>query len=298
MDKKILEALQRKADKVCQLDTKQAMNWCGGCGNYGIQNALKRAIALENIEKKDLLQCFDIGCNGNEADKVECYTIHGLHGRVISLAAGAKIANPKLKVIASAGDGAVFSEGVNHLVHAIRSDYPILFLLHDNENYALTTGQATSTTQKGHKRNGTPDGAVVEPINPLQFVLSLNPSFVAQTLSADVDHMTKIFQKALRHKGFAFVEILQTCPTYNKLCPNEWYMKRVFEVEKLKKYNKKDIWEARKIVDKPDKFPIGVIYENPQKQSYLETVPHREKYKTTLTEEVAHTDITKFLRDL
>ncbi len=298
MDPKVIDQLTKKADRVCGLDTKQAMTWCGGCGNYGIQNALKRAIALENIEKKDLLHCFDIGCNGNASDKLECYTIHGLHGRVLPLAVGAKIANPKLKVIASSGDGATFSEGVNHLVHAVRSDYPILFLLHDNENYALTTGQATSTTQKGQKRNGTPDGVVIDPLNPLQFVLSLNPSFVAQTLSADVGHMTEVFQKALRHKGFAFVEILQTCPTYNKQCPNEWYLERVFEVEKLKKYNRKNIWEARKIVETPNKFPIGVIYENPQKQSYLETVPHRDKQKTTLIEEVTHTDITKFLREL
>ncbi|MCF7830633.1 2-oxoacid:ferredoxin oxidoreductase subunit beta [Candidatus Gracilibacteria bacterium] len=298
MDAKKIEQLTKKADQIGKLDTKQVMTWCDGCGNYGIQNALKRAIVLENIEQQKLLQCFDIGCVGNESDKVECYTIHGLHGRVLPLAVGAKIANPELTVIASAGDGGTFSEGVNHLVHAVRNDYPILFLLHDNENYALTTGQATATTPKGQVRNGTPDGVAQDPLNPLQFVLSLGPSFVAQTLSANVNHMTEVFQKALRHKGFAFVEILQTCPTYNKQCPNEWYAERVFEVEKLKNYDCRDIWQARKIVAETGKFPIGVIYENLQKKNFLETVPHREKRKTTLIEEVAHTDITKFLGKL
>jgi len=268
-----------------------------GCGDYFILIALKRALVLEGIAPRDALLCFDVGCNGNASDKIGCYTIHGLHGRVLPLAAGAKIANPKLTVVASAGDGATFSEGVNHLVHAIRSDYPVVFLHHDNQNYALTTGQASATTRKGCKMTGTPDGVVTEQINPLAMVLGLNPSFVAQTTSVDIDHMTHIFRTALHHKGFAFIQILQSCPTYNRETTNSWYTERVFDTEK-EKYDVHDIWAARKIVENAEKFPIGVIYKNPQKKNFLETVLHRDHLKTTLVEEVKHCDISEFLKEL
>lgn len=152
----VIDTLGSKAKEYMQYETEEVVTWCGGCGNYAIQNALKRALVLEGKAPKDVLMCFDVGCNGNGSDKIEGYTIHGLHGRVLPLAAGAKIANPDLTVIASAGDGATFSEGINHLIHAIRNDYPMLFLLHDNQNYALTTGQASATTPKGCTMNSSP----------------------------------------------------------------------------------------------------------------------------------------------
>ncbi|MCF7905588.1 2-oxoacid ferredoxin oxidoreductase [Candidatus Gracilibacteria bacterium] len=297
MDKKTVETLASCADQYMAYETDQVMTWCGGCGNYGIQNALKRALVLEKIKPRDTLMCFDVGCNGNGSDKIDCYTIHGLHGRVLPLAAGAKIANPKLTVIASAGDGATFSEGVSHLVHAIRSDYPVVFLHHDNQNYALTTGQASSTTPVGCHKTATPDGVVTENLNPLAMVLGLSPSFVAQTFSADVDHMTKIFQEALHHKGFSFVQILQSCPTYNRETSDAWYSEHVFDVEK-EKHDVEDIWAARKIVENPKKLPLGILYRNPQKKNFLDSVLHRDHLKTTLTEEVRHTDISKFLEKI
>ena len=150
--------------------------WCGGCGNYPIQNALKRALSLEGIEREEVMFCYDVGCSGNGSDKIEGNTIHGLHGRVLPLAAGIKIANHNLHVVAEAGDGATFSEGIAHLCHAVRNDYPVLFLLHDNQNYALTTGQPSALTPKGCKMNAAPEGLEVEPFHPLEVVLGLNPT--------------------------------------------------------------------------------------------------------------------------
>lgn len=253
-----------KKGGTCGMDVECKTTWCGNCGNYGIQNALKRALVLENLGKKDVLLCFDVGCSGNGSDKIDLFTIHGLHGRVLPLAAGCKLGNPSLEVIASAGDGATFSEGVGHLVHAVRNDYNITFIFHNNENYGLTTGQPSSMTRVGTKMNAAPSGVNEANLNACQFVMSLKPSFVARTYSGRVGHMTDIFRKAINHKGFSFIEVMQACPTYNKATPDEWYEERFFDVESLVEsgqYDRSDIWAARKMVDDiEERIAMGVLY--------------------------------------
>lgn len=297
---KTTKKLLNCADSLCGLDVEWKTTWCSNCGNYGIQNALKRAMVLEDIGVEDAILCFDVGCNGNGSDKIDMFTVHGLHGRVLPLAAGVKIANPKLKVVASAGDGATMSEGVNHLVHAVRNDYPILFILHNNENYGLTTGQASATTRKGVERTAAPYGTYVDELNVCQFVLSLNPSFVARTYSGRVEHMTEIFRKGLNHNGFAFVEVMQSCPTYNKETPDEWYEQRFTDVSLLENYDKKDIWQARKLVDDMDiDVAMGVLYENPQKQDFISAseIEGLSFWNRDLTVEVGkkRVDVSSFL---
>jgi len=288
--------LLAKSAEFLKYETDKVITWCSNCGNYGIQNALVRALVLEGYSQRDVLMCFDIGCSGNGADKVNAYTLHGLHGRVISLAAGAAVANQRMKVIAFAGDGATFSEGVNHLVHGVRNDYPMIFVHHNNENYGLTIGQASSTTRLGAKMNGAPDGVVIEPINTLQFILSLDPSFVARGFSGDVEQMTEIFQAALHHKGFAYVEILQACPTYNKVTPDAWYAERVKDVSVLPDYDKHDIWAARHLVqDMSDDIYTGILYENPAKRDFMSLQKSREGIDTQLVDEVKPFDISRLL---
>src|SRR5688572_14663303 len=131
--------------KINDYSTDNLFTWCSNCGNYGINAAIKRTLAEMEIKPKDTMLFFDIGCNGNGADKIGGYRFHGLHGRVIPASSGASLANRNLKVIASGGDGATLGEGVNHLIHAIRSNYDITFILHNNSNYGLTQGQASST---------------------------------------------------------------------------------------------------------------------------------------------------------
>lgn len=293
MDSKDLKILAEKAQEFLKYETDKKITWCGNCGNYGIQNAITRALVLEGYTREDFVMCFDVGCNGNGSDKIEANTIHGLHGRVIPLGAGCSLANNKMKVIAAAGDGATFSEGVNHLVHAVRSNYNMIFIHHNNENYGLTTGQASALTRCGVRMNGTPDGVVIEPINSLDFVLTLNPSFVARGYSGDVGQMTDIFREALKHKGFAFVEVLQACPTYNRETPDEWYQSRVKDLEKKKKHDPSDIWAARKLVQDQDKdIYTGIIYRDENKKEFTELLENRKDKKTTLIEEVAHVDVS------
>jgi 2-oxoglutarate/2-oxoacid ferredoxin oxidoreductase subunit beta len=296
MDKNTRDNLLEKTKEFLKYETEKVITWCSNCGNYGIQNSVIKALVLEGYSPKDVAMCFDIGCCGNGSDKVNCYTIHGLHGRVLSLAAGASVANTKMKVIGFGGDGGTFSEGVNHLVHAVRNDYPFLFVHHNNENYGLTVGQASSTTRIGAKMNGTPDGVAVDPINTLQFVLSLKPSFVARGFSGDVDQMTEIFREALKHDGFAFVEILQACPTYNKMTPDSWYAERVRKVEDLGNYDNTDIWAARKLVEDMDKeIYTGILYRDKNKKPFLSLQQSRQGKNTELVDEVEAFDVGELL---
>ncbi|MEM1311940.1 MAG: thiamine pyrophosphate-dependent enzyme [Patescibacteria group bacterium] len=292
-----LHKLINKAEEFSAYESDQKHTWCSGCGNFGILNALKRSLVLENIKPQETLLCFDVGCNSNASDKIKAYTIHGLHGRVASLASGAAIANTKQKVIAMAGDGATFSEGINHLVHAVRNDYPITFIVHNNNNYGLTIGQASSTTKHDFAMNGSPDGVIPEPLNTLQFVLSFNPSFVARSFSGDIEHMTKTIQMALNHRGFAYVEIMQACPTFNKATPQEWYWDKIFDIQTIIGYDKTDIWQARKIVDSLDKdLAVGVIYEK-SKPNFVEQLKNREGLGSELIDEVKSTSITGLLQE-
>jgi 2-oxoglutarate ferredoxin oxidoreductase subunit beta len=296
--KKLVKDLEKKQEVYKLYESDEVLTWCHGCGNYMIQNALKRALTLENYKPDEILYCFDIGCHGNGSDKIGGYTFHGLHGRVISAAAGASLANPDLKVIASAGDGGTMSEGINHLVHSVRSNYPMLFVLHNNHNYALTTGQASATTPKGYPMNGKPDGVLIEPMNPTRFVLGLEPTFVGRSFSGDIKNMTKVFRAALKHKGFAFVEILQVCTKYNDATPQDWYWERVKYVDDLKKYNASDLKKAKEITEDFEKeIYLGVLYQNKKQKNFYEVQPNRKDIKTTPVEEVKHHSITKLLKE-
>ncbi|MBD3156637.1 2-oxoacid:ferredoxin oxidoreductase subunit beta [Candidatus Peregrinibacteria bacterium] len=296
--KKNLKTLFDNKETYLGYENEEVITWCNGCGNYQIQNALKRALTLEGIKPHNILYCFDIGCNGNGSDKIGGYTLHSLHGRVISSAAGACLANPALTVIASGGDGGTMSEGINHLIHAVRSDYPMVFILHNNHNYGLTTGQASATTPKGFPMNGSPDGVFIEPMNPSEFVLNLNPSFVARSFSGDVKHMTYVLREALNHNGFAFVEILQVCPTYNKATPQQWYWDRIKYTDDMKNYRADNLKKAKKIVEDFEKnIYLGVLYQDKKRKNFLERLPNRKGIKTTPVEEVKHYSITSLLKE-
>ena len=165
--------------------------WCDGCGNYGIWTAVKYALVELHLHPWQVCLCYDVGCHGNGSDKIEGYRFHGLHGRVIPFAAGTKLANMKVPVIAFGGDGATFSEGIGHLVHGVRSNYPITFVLHNNTNYGLTTGQASSLTPQGQPMNTSPNGIPEHTLASMDLIFSLNPTFVARGFSGDIKLITR-----------------------------------------------------------------------------------------------------------
>lgn len=291
-----IKKLSEKKAEYADFDYPEVLTWCGGCGNMGIQNALRRAFTLEGLTVNDLLLCYDIGCNGNGSDKLATYSLHGLHGRIISAAAGAALANSKLKVLAFAGDGGTMSEGINHLVHSVRNDYPMVFVLHNNQNYGLTTGQASATTRKGYKMNASPDGVANEPMNPSEFVLGLGATFVARTFSGDTKHMTKVLREALNHKGFAFVEIMQMCPTYNKATPINWFWDRIKYVDDIEGYDETNLEMAKEAAfDIYEKLSMGVLYRDKKTANFVERLISRKDKKTALIDEVKHYDVSQFM---
>lgn len=266
---------------------EETYTWCTNCGNYGIAAATKRALVSLNIKPQNTLMCFDIGCNGNGSDKIEGYRIHGLHGRVLPLASGAYLANKNITVIASGGDGATLSEGVNHLVHSIRNNYNFTFILHNNCNYGLTKGQASATTPEDVPMDSSPDGVDANPINVIHFVLSLGATFAARAFSGDVTQMTELIKAGIEHKGFSLIEVLQNCPTYNKTTPHEWYQDRVYDTLSLDGYDNHDLEKALSVSkDLEDKIATGILYQDHSSVPFEDRLENRQDLTTELIEEV------------
>lgn len=272
--------------------------WCDGCGDYGIWTALKRALVELGIHPWQTLLCYDVGCHGNMSDKLKGYRFHGLHGRVLPFAAAAKLANMQVPVIAVGGDGASFSEGVGHLVHAIRSNYPLTFILHNNANYGLTTGQASSLTAQGQPMNTSPFGIPERTLSSMDFIFSLEPTFVARGFSGDISQLTQILRAAIRHQahGFAFVDVLQACPTYNHFATHEYLLEHCEEVGK--EHDPTNLTKARTVAVETSKtIATGILYQRVDVPNFYERLVPRQGKSTTLVEEVAIRDVADLMKD-
>ena len=271
--------------------------WCDACGNYAIWTALQRALVELGIKPHQALLCYDVGCHGNTSDKLKGYRFHGLHGRVLPFAAGAKLANQNVTVIAQGGDGASFSEGVGHLVHVIRSNYPITFILHNNANYGLTTGQASATTWQGQKMNTSPYGIPERTIQAMDFIFSLEPTFVARATTTSIKQLTEIFKSAIEHQkhGLAIVDVLQACPTYNKFATHDFLLEKCYDVAETG-HDIHDFAHARQIaVDTSERIATGILYQNTEVPSFTERLEARKGIKTQPVDEVEIRDVTKLM---
>lgn len=276
--------------KVEDYNTNIKNTWCPGCGNFGIHFGLKQALVDLKISPSEVVITFDIGCNGNGVDDIDGYRFKGLHGRSIVLACGAHLANRKMTVIADIGDGGCLHEGIDHLIHGIRSNYDITVLIHNNQNFALTTGQATSTTQQGKKMYAFPDGKPEGDINIGELVLSLNPTFFARAYSGDPKQLTEIIKKGIKHKGFSVIEIMQLCPTYNPQSNGQWFKERIKETTP-----KSTISEAVKCVKDTESIYTGVIYQNISRVDFSSRLENRKRIKTELVQEVKQVSINSIL---
>ena len=203
---------------------------CGAlhnCGDFGVWAALKAALKQLNLETHQFVLVYDIGCSGNMTNHLRAYGFHGLHGRAIPAATGIKLANHSQKVIVIGGDGGLLGEGLTHFVSAARANMDITVILHNNQVYGLTTGQSSPTSLKGTKGKATPLGVVEQPLEPCGFALLSGATYVARAFAGNIPDTTKIFVDALAHQGFALVEVLQPCVTYNKLNTYDWFRQRV-----------------------------------------------------------------------
>lgn len=271
--------------------------WCPGCGNFAIWTCIKQALVEKGLGPLDVNLCFDIGCNGNGADKINSYVFKGLHGRTIALGAGVSLGNHKLPVIAIAGDGATFDEGINHLIHAIRSNYKMLFILHNNCDFGLTTGQATPTTPTGQKMNSSPYGVIETRLNPGQLILSVGATFYARGFTGNIEQLKGLIIKGLDHNGFAVLEVLQHCPTYNKFQDHMWLKDRVYDVNSDPSYtNERE--NAYKIMDYSNpKVATGILFQDKESVSYYDRIEKRKGIETVLKDEVRSYDISELVKE-
>lgn len=235
--------------------------WCPGCGNFGILEAMKAALVSLKIPPEQLLIISGIGQAAKTPHFLKCNMFHALHGRALPLATGAKMANHNLKILVNSGDGDCYGEGGNHFMHAIRRNVDLTLLVHNNKTYGLTKGQASPTSDFGMVTPLQLHGVISESFNPLAVALSLGAGFVARSFSGNMEHLSRLIQEGISHKGFSLIDILQPCVSFNRINTYEWYKKRVYDLFE-ENYVPDNFEKAMNFARQwDDKIPIGIIYK-------------------------------------
>jgi len=283
--------------KMSDFKTDVFVDWCPGCGNFGILVALQMALAELGLEPHHVVLVSGIGCSGKPPHFVKTYGVHTLHGRTLPFAQGIKVANPELEVIAMGGDGDGLGIGTGHFVNAGRRNVDMIYLIHDNAVYGLTKGQASPTLKLGLKTKSLSKPNINEAVNPIALALIAGYTFVARAYAYDTKHLKEIIKQAIKHKGLAFVDILQPCPTYNDINTKEWYagedridsqtgkpQPRLYRLDEIG-YDPfvRDLAEdlAKKLVaiekaqEWGDRIPIGVFYKNELTTTFQERISKR-----------------------
>jgi 2-oxoglutarate ferredoxin oxidoreductase subunit beta len=243
------------------LNTWDQPNWCPGCGNYGIWNALKLALKELKLPREKVVMTGGIGCSSKIPYWVNVNSFCGLHGRPVALATGVKLARPDLTVIASGGDGDGYAEGTQHFIHLCKNNVDINYFVHNNQIYGLTKGQTSPTSDEGFITKTTPQGAF-KALNPISTALGAGASFVARGFAGDIKNLKDLMMKAIKHKGASFLDILQPCVTFNKKNTYAWYKERVYY---LKKPFKNRASAFKKSLEWGEKIPLGIFYEVKEK---------------------------------
>ena len=247
--------------------------WCPGCGNFGILNAVKKTLVELSLPPHQVLICSGIG----QAPKLPHYlhvnTFNGLHGREVAHAVGAKLAAPALTVLVHGGDGGIYGEGGNHLLHNIRRNLDLTVCVHDNRIYGLTKGQASPTTPRGTAGPIDPYGVLALELDPLALAISQRCSFVAQSLSSDGDHLVATLKEAIKHRGFSLVNILQPCVSWDKKHTYGYYKDHCYHLEERGGHDPSDLVSAFRLATESGlDLPLGVFYKEQRPTFELEAL--------------------------
>jgi len=317
------------AHKPADYKTNVYMDWCPGCGDFGITSALQMALAELSIEPHKAVVVSGVGNAAKTPHFVKVNGVHTLHGRLLPFAMGIKVANPDLEVIGVGGDGDGLGIGAGHFVNAGRRNIDMAYLLFNNGVYGLTKGQASPTLGLGMKTKSLPKPNINQAINPVALAITSGYTFVSRGYSFDVMHLRNIIKLAIQHKGLALVECLQPCPAYNDINTKEWYagedrkdpqtgkpQSRLYKLEEsgfdpvvheLTEDSKKKVAGMEKAQEWGDKIPIGVFYQNELETTfqdrlkqripfYIENPPARQQLKDENGTTTA--DLSAFLDDL
>src|SRR5258708_10832600 len=245
-------------------------DWCPGCGDFDVLNALFQACAELEIQPEELLVVSGIGWSSNLPGFVKAYGIHGLHGRALPFATGAKLANHALTVIATGGDGDGYGIGLNHFIQAMRRNINLTYIVMNNEVYGLTTGQVSPTSEVGMKTKTTPHGNLEGMLNPMTLALASGCGYIARGFSGDPKHLMKLYMDAIQYPGFALIDVFSPCVTFNKQNTFEWFLKHVYKLED-NGHNPTDFHAAiDRAMQWGEKIPIALLSKNPNPRLSLD----------------------------
>jgi len=244
--------------------------WCPGCGNFPLLDGVKKGLVLAGLSPEQVVFVSGIGQAAKAPHYLNANVFDGLHGRSLPVATGIRLANPSLKVIVESGDGCSYGEGGNHFLAAIRRNIDVTLIVHDNQVYGLTKGQASPTSGHELKTKAQPHGVLSEPFNPVAVAVAMKAGFVARAFTGYVDHLAELVRAALEHRGFSLIDCLQPCVSFNHVNTFAWYKKRCYM---LKGHDPTD-WEAamKLAVEWGERIPLGIIYRN-DKPSLEEMIP-------------------------
>ncbi|MDR3601075.1 MAG: 2-oxoacid:ferredoxin oxidoreductase subunit beta [Desulfosporosinus sp.] len=277
-------------------DSDDEIAWCPGCGNFAILTAIKTALFELNKRPEEILMVSGIGQAAKLPHYIRTNGFNGLHGRALPPAVAAKIVNPELTVIVHSGDGDTYGEGGNHFIHNIRRNVDIAHFVHDNQIYALTKGQASPTTALGQVTGIQTKGNLDQPLNPIMLALAAGASFVARGFTGHQEHLINLMKEAISHPGYALIDILQPCVSFNKVNTHRWYADRVYELPK--EYDTGNLSQAlEQALEWGEKIPIGIFYreEKPTFSDHLVWLADRPPLVDRVWEP---RDAEKFMKEL
>ncbi|MBF0233602.1 MAG: 2-oxoacid ferredoxin oxidoreductase [Desulfamplus sp.] len=264
--------------------------WCPGCGNFGIHNMMKDLLEEMDFNPQNIVFVSGIGQAAKIPQYLKAHYFNGLHGRALPPATAIKASNPRLTVIAQSGDGDMYGEGGNHFIHCIRRNPNITNIVHNNMVYGLTKGQASPTSEKGFQTPIQVNGVILEPFNPIAVAISLDASFVARVSIGEKDHAKEIVKKAILHKGYALVDILQPCVTFNKTNTYKWFKEHTYFLDESHDTSNRS--QAFEKAIETEKLPLGIFYIKNDKPVFEEQLTIYKSDKRPLFERT--TDFKKF----
>ena len=278
------------------LATNNTPNWCPGCGDFGIWTAFRQAAEKNSWDVSNTAIVAGVGCHGHMINFVNLCAFEGLHGRSLPVAVGIKMANTNLNVFSFCGDGDCLAEGGNHFIHTARRNHNITVILHDNAIYALTTGQTSPRSPKGFRSKSTPLGSSEEPLHPLTVALASGATFLARVYAGDIDMLADVIEQANAHNGFALIDVLQPCVTFNSMYTHFFYQKNIYYLDDSYDATDKQAAFAKTTEWGLDQIPCGIFYKE-DKPSYEDHIEHVKDVPLVL-QPVKKRDISSLLEEM
>ncbi len=271
--------------------------WCPGCGDYGILNAVKRAMIQLKLPPHRVIYFSGIGCGSKLPDYVRANGFNSLHGRPVPIAQGFLLAHHDMKVVVVDGDGDSYGIGGNHWLHIMRRNPHITHIVQDNMVYGLTKGQYAPTSMKGYVSTTSPEGTVEYPVNPIAIALAAGATFVARGFSGDPKHLADLIAKGLEHKGYALIDVFQPCVIFNRVNTYDWFRERVYKLEEEPGYDPHDLNKAwEKAHEWGERIPIGLFYvddETPTLEEQIPALAHKPLYQQEIAPSVEQLEALK-----